>query len=149
MYFVLLLWRSLQRCKCFLLKIPTLMEQSSNPSTPALNFKFKRLCKQVFALLKCPSAMNPCQLCGCCCGVALLPLEMGTFLHNYCHSRTRRRSRGNGRAFSGAHSQAALPVLLPDLLWDSQLPGETLRGGAAAAGGGTCPAPGRARDSKE
>lgn len=39
------------------------ISKSLNPNS---QFKFKRLCKQVFALLKCPTAMSPCQLCGCC-----------------------------------------------------------------------------------
>ena len=39
------------------------ISKSLNPNS---QLKFKHLCKQVFAPLKCPSTMNPCQLCGCC-----------------------------------------------------------------------------------
>lgn len=64
------------------------------------------------------------------------------------NGRTRRRPRRAGRALIGAHSQAALPVLLPDLLGDPQLPGETLGGGAASARGGARSPTGGAGDSE-
>lgn len=63
--------------------------------------------------------------------------QISTFWHCY---RSRRRPRRNGRDFSSSHSQAAVPVLLSNLLWDSQLSGEALGGRAAASRGGACPA---------
>lgn len=72
-------------------------------------------------------------------------LEVNIFKIRIFHCRAWRR----WGAFVGADGQAAVPVLLPDLLWDPELPGETLRGGAAATRGGICFAQGRVRNTEK
>lgn len=79
---------------------------------------------------------------------AMLALGFSS-LNFHIDYRSRRRARGDDGAVCSAHSQAALSVLLSDLLGDSQLPGETLRGGAATSRRGACPAPRGAGDSEK